>query len=253
MEREEYRKIYLIGDSQFELSWNSDGEFCFPAALSFCFGRRADVLNRGLSGYSSKWLKPQISRTVDEIERIGSDRVSAFLLWLGTNDSCLDGTPHHIAVSELEETARNFIFELHNSAPRARFILITPAPISKALLAKSATRTKGMDRTQAETKKYADAIVNLQLPESLGSECHVDKIDLFSEIIRLSDVSEQEMELDETEKIAKFTLDGLHLNGKGYKVLFDMVREVIDQWPDKKPSDMPGVEPGWIEAAKRYY
>ncbi|KAK9373543.1 SGNH hydrolase-type esterase domain-containing protein [Lipomyces chichibuensis] len=229
-----YKKVVLIGDSQFELSWNPQFEFCFPAALANYYGRRADILNRGLSGYNSTWMRSQLDRIILELKHYDEDVVLLFILWLGTNDSCLEFTEHHVPVPEFEANVRTYVGEIKRNFANARILLVSPAPISKTGLAMSTMRTKGTDRTQAATKEYVDALLKYSDDENV-----VRKIDLFGE-------------LDAALKIAKFTVDGLHLNGSGYRVLFNLVKCTLDNWDSVRASDLEGVEPSWSEKAKKY-
>ncbi|KAK9247848.1 SGNH hydrolase-type esterase domain-containing protein [Lipomyces tetrasporus] len=229
-----YKKVVLIGDSQFELSWNPELEFCFPAALSNYYGRRADVLNRGLAGYNSVWMWSQLDRVIHELKHYDDDVALLFVLWLGTNDSCLEFTEHHVPVPEFVTNVQSYVSEIKRNFAYARILLVAPAPISKAGLAASTMRTKGTDRTQAATKEYVDALLQYSDDPNV-----VRKIDLFSAI-------------DADLKIAKFTVDGLHLNGNGYRELFNLVKCTLDDWDGVRASDIDGVEPGWADKARRF-
>ncbi|KAK9240650.1 SGNH hydrolase-type esterase domain-containing protein [Lipomyces kononenkoae] len=225
-----YKKVVLIGDSQFELSWNPELEFCFPAALANYYGRRADILNRGLAGYNSLWMRSQLDRVIRELKHYDEDAVLLFILWLGTNDSCLEFTEHHVPVREFNANVQTYVGEIKRNFPKARILLVSPAPISKTALATSTMRTKGTDRTQAATKEYADTILKYSDDDNI-----IRKIDLFK---------------DAALKIARFTVDGLHLNGYGYRVLFNLVRSTLDGWDGVRASDLEAVEPRWTEKAK---
>ncbi|KAK9330796.1 SGNH hydrolase-type esterase domain-containing protein [Lipomyces starkeyi] len=250
-----YKKVVLIGDSQFELSWNPELEFCFPAALANYYGRRADILNRGLSGYNSTWMRSQLDRIILELKHYDEDVVLLFILWLGTNDSCLEFTEHHVPVPEFEANVRTYVGEIKRYFANARILLVSPAPISKTGLAASTMRTKGADRTQAATKEYVDALLKYSDDENV-----VRKIDLFSELVDAAGYDSNTTVYGENSpvtedaalKIAKFTVDGLHLNGCGYRVLFNSVKRTLDNWDSVRASDIEGVEPSWSEKAKKY-
>ncbi|KAJ8096866.1 SGNH hydrolase-type esterase domain-containing protein [Lipomyces tetrasporus] len=250
-----YKKVVLIGDSQFELSWNPELEFCFPAALSNYYGRRADVLNRGLAGYNSVWMRSQLDRVIHELKHYDADVALLFVLWLGTNDSCLEFTEHHVPVPEFVTNVQSYVSEIKRNFAYARILLVAPAPISKAGLAASTMRTKGTDRTQAATKEYVDALLQYSDDPNV-----VRKIDLFSAIVDAAGYDSNTTIFDENSpitedadlKIAKFTVDGLHLNGNGYRELFNLVKCTLDDWDGVRASDIDGVEPGWADKARRF-
>ncbi|KAK9324082.1 SGNH hydrolase-type esterase domain-containing protein [Lipomyces orientalis] len=238
-----YKKVVLIGDSQFELSWNPELEFCFPAALSNYYGRRADVLNRGLAGYNSVWMRSQLDRVILELKQYDDNVPLLFVLWLGTNDSCLEFTEHHVPVDEFVTNVQTYVNEIKRNFAYARILLVSPAPISKAGLAASTTRTKGADRTQAATKEYVDALLRYSDEANV-----VRKVDFFSAILDAAGYDSKDADL----KIKRFTVDGLHLNGNGYRVLFNLVKCTLDDWDGVRASDIDGVEPGWAEKARRF-
>ncbi|KAK9368101.1 SGNH hydrolase-type esterase domain-containing protein [Lipomyces kononenkoae] len=250
-----YKKVVLIGDSQFELSWNPELEFCFPAALANYYGRRADILNRGLSGYNSSWMRSQLDRTIRELKHYDEDAALLFILWLGTNDSCLEFTEHHVPVREFEANVQTYVGEIKRNFPNARILLVSPAPISKTALASSTMRTRGTDRTQAATKEYADTILKYSDNENI-----VKKIDLFSALLDEAGYDSSTTVFDTNNpvtedaalKIAKFTVDGLHLNGYGYRFLFDLVKSALDSWDGVRASDLEAVEPRWTEKVKQF-
>ncbi|KAK9469827.1 SGNH hydrolase-type esterase domain-containing protein [Lipomyces arxii] len=238
-----YKKIILFGDSQFEGSWNTTLDFCFPAALAQLYSRRADVLNRGLSGYSSKWMQTQLTRTITELVRT-DNAAFLFILWLGTNDSCL-WEPHHVALDAFKSTATSYIDDILHNFPSAHILLVNPAPISKTKLETSTMRTKGHDRTQEQTKIYADAFIALATNYPSDS---VRSADLYSAMISAAGPDVEPIN-DANLKIGQFTLEGLHLNGRGYNALFDLIRTTIMNWPSVNPENLPRLEPNWQDKA----
>jgi len=82
-------QVLLIGDSITQFSF-SVAEMGFGAQLlDYYEGRRVDVVNRGFSGYNSRWIR-QIIR---EIATEGVVQNTLFLtVFLGANDSVSAGT-----------------------------------------------------------------------------------------------------------------------------------------------------------------
>ncbi|RPB29397.1 hypothetical protein L211DRAFT_872335 [Terfezia boudieri ATCC MYA-4762] len=79
------------------------------AQLAHAYCRKADILNRGVSGYNSRWL-PLFRDSLAQFTL--SDKILLYILWLGTNDACLPGYPHHVLLSEFKENLRTMITEL---------------------------------------------------------------------------------------------------------------------------------------------
>ncbi|KAK9458859.1 SGNH hydrolase-type esterase domain-containing protein [Lipomyces oligophaga] len=250
-----YKKVILFGDSQFERSCDPSLSFCFPSALSYYYGRRADVLNRGLSGYSSKWLRSQLSRVIAELEvlerELNQQVAFLFIFWLGTNDSCVEGVEHHVPISEFLRNVRSIISDVHSAFPHARVLLVTPAPISISKIRDSNLRSDGSDRTQVATKEYADAL--LHCPVEIEPE-KLRRIDLFEAIAAASGakITENTVEELQTIDVNNFTVDGLHLNGDAYRILYKLVLRELENWPGMATKDIDGVEPGWAAKAKQF-
>lgn len=112
-----YPKILLLGDSLTQLSWCASG---LASKLAESYARKADVLNRGkynpcvfyilimsaaliprcaqsqgVSGYNSRWLLPLFRQTLKQLTSM--DNVLLYVIWVGTNDACLPGSPHHVS------------------------------------------------------------------------------------------------------------------------------------------------------------
>ncbi|KAK9448029.1 SGNH hydrolase-type esterase domain-containing protein [Limtongia smithiae] len=232
-QQQQYKKIILLGDSQFELSWNPALDFCLPGAIASLYARRADVLNRGLSGYSSPWLRSQFDRVLEEL----GDTVEPlmFILWLGTNDACIESTPHHVPVVETVAMTREYVSAIRARWAHTAILLVTPAPVSIAKMETSPLRSKGTDRTQRAMADYAQMLLDACAEGGVLAEFGVMPVNLF----------------EAGEQIGKFTIDGLHFNGQGYRILFNLLRNVFDSEPTLSPASLSGVEPGWAVKARQ--
>lgn len=56
---------------------------CFPF-------RKCDVVNRGLSGYNSRWAKIVLPRLIGS--QSAADNIAAVTVFFGANDCALEGT-----------------------------------------------------------------------------------------------------------------------------------------------------------------
>lgn len=209
-----YKKVFLIGDSLIELSTDPLNTFPLGSALAHLFRRRADVLNRGLSGYSSKWMGSQFERIKAELTRFGPNQVFMVVILIGTNDSVLPGNPHHVPVEDFRTTLHDLIQNLLKLAPFAAIIVVSPPPCSPTLLnSKNSKLSKsGRARSNDTVESYVTAIRDV-----------ISTID--SPLVRLVDIYNAFTKSNLP--IETYLSDGVHLNGEGYKVLFINIIETL--------------------------
>jgi hypothetical protein len=81
-------KILLLGDSLTQISFDGWG-----GGLAHRYQRRADVLNRGMSGYNTRWYL-QYGKDSEVWKEPGN--VALATIWFGANDASLaTENPHH--------------------------------------------------------------------------------------------------------------------------------------------------------------
>lgn len=81
-------KILLLGDSLTQTSFEGWG-----SGLAQRYQRRADVLNRGMSGYNTRWFL-EYAKDNGIWEELGVVRL--ITIWFGANDASLEKhNPHH--------------------------------------------------------------------------------------------------------------------------------------------------------------
>jgi lysophospholipase L1-like esterase len=89
-------------------------------------GRRVDVINRGFSGYNSRW----ISQIMDDI--VTDDNIPHTIcttILLGSNDSVEAGQAQHISLEEYKSNLTSIIGHLRSQKESILVILITPPPV----------------------------------------------------------------------------------------------------------------------------
>ena len=93
-------KLLLLGDSLTQTSLNGWG-----GGLAHRYQRRADVLNRGMSGYNSRWYM-QYAQDSGIWQETGN--VVLTTIFFGANDASLAklNPHHHVPVEEYEENLR---------------------------------------------------------------------------------------------------------------------------------------------------
>lgn len=205
------KRVYLIGDSLIELSFNPLNDFPLGSALSHVFRRRADVFNRGLSGYSTKWMSSQFDRIKSELQE--APDVFMVVLLVGTNDSVLDGNPHHVGLDEFKNNLAKMVSEINTLSPFAAVMLVTPPPCSLPLIngPNSKLSKSGRARSNESVEKYA-AVVR----EVAGAPDNKQVLlaDLHANLSKAH--------------VEDYLSDGVHLNGNGYKVLFVLIFQALE-------------------------
>ena len=122
----EIPKFILFGDSITQGSFDPEksGFGCF---LAHRYARRADVVNRGFSGYTTRWAVPALPHVFTP-----SDNVKLVTIFFGANDSCIESLNprHHVPLPKYAkniESILTFLREMYGAD--LKLLLITPPPI----------------------------------------------------------------------------------------------------------------------------
>ncbi|KAF8421262.1 SGNH hydrolase-type esterase domain-containing protein [Tirmania nivea] len=244
-----YPKIILVGDSLTQFSFCPSG---IGAQLAHAYCRKADILNRGVSGYNSRWLLPLFRETLKQLT--SSDKVLLYILWLGTNDACLPGYPHHVPLSEFQGNLRTMITELraHPITQTSKILVVTPPPIYVPLLLQNASR-EGKARDYKVTRQYVDAA--LAVAEDFHEDTGITAID-FHHLIELETSYGCSLMVEIEDKNVRSALDGiftdgLHLGWKGYDILYKkIITEIGRRWPELTPEKVPFTAAWWGDLVK---
>ncbi|GAA6016581.1 hypothetical protein JCM11491_006003 [Sporobolomyces phaffii] len=250
--RKQLDRFLLLGDSITEWSFDNDG---LGAQLAHLYHRRLDVVNRGLAGYNSRWALRAFAdwlprRPTDDAVAVTPTHPHTQLatLWLGANDSVLPGHKQHVPLAEFRDNLERAYLLLrdpdspcHDAA--TEFVFVTPPPISVPdwlVERKRRGLTGQIDRDNANTRKYADAVV------ALGRDLAVPTVDAFAAIWTAA-TSEAETSGREFELVlGTYFTDGLHLSKKGYEQVVDRVKRVIGEaYPNKHWDSLPLLFPDW--------
>ncbi|XP_010159957.1 PREDICTED: isoamyl acetate-hydrolyzing esterase 1 homolog, partial [Eurypyga helias] len=95
--------------------------------------RKCDVVNRGLSGYNTKWAKLILPRLISK--SAGAESTVAVTIFFGANDSALkDLNPkQHVPLEEYAANLKSMIQYLKSvDITEDRIILITPPPLQES-------------------------------------------------------------------------------------------------------------------------
>ncbi|PVU92860.1 hypothetical protein BB559_003563 [Furculomyces boomerangus] len=253
--------IYLFGDSLTQFGYNA-AELGWVSKLSDVYARKADVINRGLSGYNTRWGKYAFAnifplsdqkkqefnskfyesadakdkRIIDAIRNsTETDNCNAELLviFFGGNDAAIENRSQHISLDEFSKNLSEII-EIAQTSNQTKIILITPPPLCDPDWEKF-LKTLGLetDRFNEITKKYADVV------KEVGNKYGLPVVDIYERIEGLVKAERDEYikKLEEEGKIEQvskwygysgYLTDGLHLAKKGNSVLFEMLIESIN-------------------------
>ncbi|XP_041495335.1 isoamyl acetate-hydrolyzing esterase 1 homolog isoform X1 [Microtus oregoni] len=166
-------RVLLFGDSITQFSFQPGG---WGALLADRLVRKCDVLNRGFSGYNTRWAKiilPRLIRKENSVET-----PVAVTVFFGANDSSLQGEnpKQHVPLDEYRANLRDMVQYLTSAGiPQERVILITPPPLHEAAWEKECI-LKGckLNRLNAVVGEYANACVQA------ARDCGTDVLDLWT-------------------------------------------------------------------------
>ncbi|KAG9003922.1 hypothetical protein FRB94_002767 [Tulasnella sp. JGI-2019a] len=228
--------IVLFGDSLTQGGWEAGG---FAQRLAYVYGRKLDVINRGLSGYNSEWAMPVFKDILPRSHEKGP-KMKLLVLWIGANDACIPPSPQHVTIDRFVENLRQMVEFVHGPtsewySPDTRIILVTPPPFSETVRkATLAVRDppQELDRTASNTKAYAQAVIKL------ARELKLPVIDVYTAIDSAAGGTDEGLD--------EFFSDGLHLTTAGYTILYDRLIETIAaSYPELNHEGLPMVYPGW--------
>lgn len=96
------KKVVAFGDSITQHGFNTDNHG-WVAKLADWWTRRVDVLNRGYSGYNSRWAKLAFE------EVILAESPDLLFIFFGANDATDASGVHHVPLAEYTENIRSMV------------------------------------------------------------------------------------------------------------------------------------------------
>mmetsp|Transcript_117 Transcript_117/g.221 ORF Transcript_117/g.221 Transcript_117/m.221 type:complete len:260 (-) Transcript_117:84-863(-) len=226
--------IVLFGDSitQQGFAFSDGNSPGWAGLLANAYTRRADVLNRGFSGYNSRHamdILPSVFGSSSDSSLVG--RPLFVTVFFGANDASLPGDREHcqhVPVDEYEGNLRKIVqairdrFQGNAATDKPPIILMTPPPVYQPKWDKFCMEKfdELSPRTNEVSKLYGDRV------KSIAKDLGCSVVDSFSVL----EGNEKE------ETYEKYLEDGLHLNGLGNKALFEGFMNVLN-------SDFPQLAP----------
>jgi isoamyl acetate esterase len=237
-------KVLLLGDSLTQTAFEG-----WAAALADIYQRRADVLNRGMSGYNTRWyLKYAHDHGI-----WNEDEVMLITLFFGANDASLAAeNPHaHVPLGEYSANLSQLIKSCRISYPKAKIICITPPPVHHGQrLAYQKERfgsekaTGVLERTLENTGNYAKACV------IVSEQYRVPHLDLYHAMLvppkTTTTATATTLEnggtekehagdshsKDEQKEVAdhgRYFTDGLHFSKEGHDFVAQAILQLIEK------------------------
>ncbi|KAM6460230.1 isoamyl acetate-hydrolyzing esterase 1 homolog [Liasis olivaceus] len=215
-------RIVLFGDSITEFSFQDKG---WGASLANRLARKCDVLNRGLSGYNTRWGKIVLPRLISK--GCNARDILAITVFFGTNDSALkDENPRqHVPLDEYADNLKSMIRYLNSvDISKQHIILVTPPPLHEATWEKECVaRGEKLNRLNSVTGEYAKACVKV------AEECGTDVIDLWTLMQK------------DGQDFCCYLSDGIHLSEKGNTFLANQLWTLLE----KRSSTLPELLSCW--------
>lgn len=223
-------KIILFGDSITQMSFSAV-DCGWGAWIADRYQRRADVLNRGFSGYNSDWFLKFASTDEGEADLFGHDNVKIVTIFFGANDSSdfeLNAR-HHVPLERYKSNIREIVkLSRRNFGDDVKIILITPPPVchdGRLKFQKERYKDKAtgqLERTLELSGKYAKGLTEV------GKELSVPCLDVWT---KMQDSSSSKQPWQQ------YLSDGLHLSAAGNKfvgkALIDLIDELLPEFSVK--------------------
>lgn len=187
------KKIICFGDTITEMGIVTESRG-YAARLAERYVRRADVLVRGFSGYTTR----EALTIVDSV--VLAEHPACVIMQFGLHDSVLPNQFLHVPVEEYHANLEELVSRI--ACFGAWLVLVTPPPVDERR-----TRT----RTQEHTGAYVSACLHV------GVDMNVPVVNLFRLISHYNHW--------ETRCLS----DGVHLTATGMDILYDALIPELDQ------------------------
>jgi len=218
--------ILLLGDSITQLSFSAINAG-WGAHLADIYQRRADVLNRGKSGYNTDWFLGYMNTTEGKQDIFGSDHnplnVRIATIFFGANDASDPklNPRHHVPLQRYKDNLKKIAREVvTHVGHQVKIIIICPPPVHHDTRLKFQVERWGADKATGELErtlelsgKYATAAAEV------AAELNVPHLNLWKEM--------QSASPGPDEPWSKYLNDGLHLSREGNIFVGEKLGELI--------------------------
>lgn len=196
-------KIVLWGDSLTQTSWEGWG-----SQLANRYQRRADIVNRGMSGYNSTWF---LQLPDEQVEN-----VVLCTIWFGANDAALEEhNPHHfVSLDKFRSNLKTLVKKANKLLDKPNLLFITAPPVAHEQRFAFQKKRYGdkatgiLERTLENSGKYAAAC------QAVAEELKIPCVNLWEKF-------------QTVEGWPKFLHDGLHFSKEGHDFVFQCLKEAV--------------------------
>lgn len=203
-------KLLLLGDSLTQTCMEGWG-----GGLAHRYQRRADVLNRGMSGYNTRWYIEYAQHSGIWYE---PGKIALTTIFFGANDASLpDENPHHhVPLEEYQANLKVLVAKTQESFPESQILLITPPPVhheQRLVFQKERYGDKAtgiLERTLESAGRYADAC------KAVAKELGLPALDLYTTM------------KDSVDDFGIYFYDGLHFNQTGHEFVLKHLLQAIE-------------------------
>ena len=234
-------KILLLGDSITQLS-SSVALSGWGAHLADVYQRRADVYNRGFSGYNTDWFltyaqSPQGQDDIWDIHNNAPDSVKLVTIFFGANDAsdAILNPRHHVPLDRFQRNLAEIVTLCRQKlSPNVRIIFISPPPVHHESRLLYQIQRYGAEKATGELERtlelsglYADAVC------SVAKEFQLPCLNLWKEMQVSCSNSVADALNSNSEPWNQYLSDGLHLSKLGNEFLAQRLIQLIDEsYPD---------------------
>ena len=197
--------LFLLGDSITQFSMSTQHVGWGTLLADYFEGRRVDVMNRGFSGYNSRWVL-QMLPAVAPLELLQTSVLAT--VFLGANDSVAEGHSQHCSLDEYHSNISEIVRHIRSMNESIVVILITPPPVDHVTWANQKIPGAETGRHNSQVSAYA------QMIRELGSKLNADVLDLWEE------GSKYKIEFGDL-------CDGLHMGQQGNRKIFEGIVDIL--------------------------
>jgi lysophospholipase L1-like esterase len=204
-------KIILFGDSEFEYSFSGG----LGTQLTIKYGSKADIINRGLSGYNTNRGLEALNDLITLKDYFVSEKENSannlVIVMFGDNDCSIES--QHVDVEKYIKNLHTIITNIRDLGSNYDIILMTPVPINDILWKEDCEKSgRPVDRYNKDLIMYREAMI--RTAETLN----VHLIDIWG---------------DSWNSTLMYT-DGLHPTTLGYTFiaerLYDYLKSNLPNW-----------------------
>lgn len=200
------KRIICFGDSITEMGFSVELRG-FVAQLADRYARRADVIARGFSGYTTREAVKILKRAVLD------EKPDFVVVFFGANDSAMPGHIQHVPIKEYRRNLQDMASQI--ACAGAWLVLVTPPPADGRRI-----KNRELDQTALYAQACRDVAREMQLP----------LVDIFQKMLENKDWTKT------------YLLDGLHLSAAGMNCLYDELAAALDRVQKLDQFDRLGVD-----------